>query len=226
VLRGPRELIAEVPALGVPVTIALPAGHYVVERRSEAGRATGDLTLARGEERDLPPLRPTRYDLARAKGGPPPLLAFAGAGIATVPLPNVGIVPMLRAGARQELGPVTARLHVDVARRDVTDLALRYTFSRVGAGLGVITPLLFGRVLVEAGAEAGYGWAWQDLAAGGSRSGGDASLSAIALASTRVGSVRLGLDVSAGAQTFKLDGERIVRPTATAGLVVFFGVGR
>jgi Caspase domain len=226
VLRGPRELIAEVPALGAPVTIALPAGHYVVERRSDAGRATGDLTLARGDVRDLPPLRPTRYDLARAKGGPQPLLAFAGAGILTVPLPNVGVAPMLRAGARQELGPVAARLHVDVARRDATDLSLRYTYSHVGAGLGVVTPLLLGRVLVEAGGEAGYGWTWQDLASGGTQSGGDASLSAVALASTRVGSVRFGLDLSAGAQAFKLNGEHVVRPVATAGLVVFFGVPR
>jgi hypothetical protein len=225
--RGPRELLAEVPAAAAPMTLALPAGHYAIERRSDLGRATAQLDLLRGDVRDLPMLQPTRYEIARAKGGPAPTLIFLGGGVASYPLANLGLTPVLRAGVRQEFGQMVARLRVDLARRDVVDQGLDYSFSRVGGALGLLTPLSVGRFLIEAGGELGYGWSWQDIAGGQmSKSGGDLFAGPTGTVSTRVGPVRVGLDGSFGAQLFKLNGETTVRPQASFGLVVLFGMGR
>jgi hypothetical protein len=224
--RGPRELLAEVPATTAPITLALPSGHYAVERRSDLGRATAQLDLVRGDVRDLPPLRPTRYEMARAKGGPVPTLAFLGGGIASYPLAHFGFAPVVRAGVRQELGQVVARLRVDVARQQVFDQGLQYGFSRVGGTLGLLTPVWFGSVMLEAGGELGYGWSWQDITGGPSRSGGDLFAGPTASVTTRLGPVRVGLDGSFGAQLFKLNGASTVRPQGSLGFVMLFGMGR
>jgi hypothetical protein len=226
IFKGPRELLAEVPGPSSPLKLALPSGHYVIERRSEQGRATAELDLTHGESIDLPPLRPTRYDIARAKGGPPPTLWFGGAGVFNVPLSNAGIAPMIRAGARQEFGSFSARFHVDAGRRDVAISGGKYGISRVGGGLGLVTPLAYGKVMLEAGGEAGYGYSWQDLPGNKHAGAGDFSLAGLALVSTRVGTTRLGLDLSAGAQTVKIDGKMAVKPAFSAGLVFLFGVGQ
>jgi len=224
--RGPRELLAEVPASASPITLALPSGHYAVERRSDLGRATAQLDLTRGDARDLPALQPTRYEIARSKGGPVPTLVFLGGGVASYPLANLGLAPVVRAGVRQELGQVVARLRVDLARRDVVDQGLTYNFSRVGGALGLLTPISVGRILIETGGEIGYGWSWQDIPGGPSKSGGDFFAGPTATATMRLGPVRVGLDGSFGAQLFKLNGEPTVRPQASLGLVVLFGMGR
>jgi hypothetical protein len=226
ILRGPRDLLAEVPGPSSPMKLALPSGHYIVERRSDQGRARAELTLNRGDAIDLPPLRPTRYDIARAKGGPPPALGFAGGGVFSLPLSNAGIAPMIRAGARQEFGWFSARLHVDAGRRDVPISGGRYSISRVGGGLGLVTPLAYGKVMLEAGAEAGYGYSWQDLPSNKKAGAGDISLSGLALISMRVGPTRLGLDFSAGAQRLRIDNAMVVKPAFSASLVFLFGVGQ
>ncbi|HEY6106752.1 MAG TPA: caspase family protein, partial [Anaeromyxobacteraceae bacterium] len=102
VLKGPKALLAEVPGQAERLSLALPAGRYAVERRAPEGRATAELSLARGETRELPPLVPTRYELARAKGGPMPGVLYAGAGVATMGLPGFGVAPLGRIGLRQE----------------------------------------------------------------------------------------------------------------------------
>ena len=225
ILRGPRDLLAEVPGPISPLKLALPSGHYVIERRSDQGRATAELNLNHGDAIDLPPLRPTRYDIARAKGGPAPALGFGGGGVFSLPLSGAGIAPMIRAGARREFGAYTARLHFDAGRRDVPISGGRYGISRVGGGLGLVTPLAYGKVMLEAGAEAGYGYSWQDLPGNKHAGAGDVSLSGLALVSMRVGPTRLGLDFSAGAQRLKVDGAMVVKPAFSAGLVFLFGVG-
>jgi len=225
-VRGPRELLAEVPAGTLPITLALPSGHYAVERRSDLGRATAQFDLVRGVVRDMPPLQPTRYEMARAKGGPAPTLVFLGGGVASYPLDNFGFAPVVRAGVRQELGQFVARLRIDLAKRAVVDQGLHYSFSRVGGTLGLLTPVSLGRVLVEAGGEVGYGWSWQDVAGGLSKSGGDLFAGPTATATVRAGPLRIGLDGSFGAQLFKLNGASTVRPQASLALVLLFGMGR
>jgi hypothetical protein len=226
ILRGPHDLLAEVPGPTAPLKLALPSGHYVIERRSEQGRATAELNLAHGDAIDLPPLRPTRYDIARAKGGPPPALGFGGGGVFSVPLANAGFAPMIRAGARQEFGAFSARFHVDAGRRDVLITGGRYGISRVGGALGLVTPLAYGKVMLEAGAEAGYGYSWQSLPGNKHAGAGDISLSGLALVSMRVGPTRVGLDLSAGAQRIRVDNAMVVKPALSAGLVFLFGVGQ
>ncbi|HYV66244.1 MAG TPA: hypothetical protein VE964_08365, partial [Myxococcales bacterium] len=226
-LRGPRELIAEVPASTAPIMLALPSGRYAVERRSDMGRATAQLDLARGDVRDLPTLQPTRYEIARAKGGwLSPTIAFAGGGFTSYPLAHFGLAPTVRAGVRQEFGQVAARFRVDLSRQQVTDQGLQYNFSRFGGTLGLLTPLLYGRLMVEAGGEVGYGWSWQDISGGQNMSGGDFFAGPTATATVRLGPARVGLDGSFGAQFFKLNGSSTLKPQGSLGLVLLFGVGR
>lgn len=226
VLRGPDEFLTEVPATTEGTTLALPAGRYTVERRSGSGESLArvNVTLERGETRALPPLRPSAYELARAKGGPAPLLFFLGGGVATYPLPGVGLTPLLRAGVRQELGSFGLRARVDYLRRDATDLTLRYGFSYLGGGVALLAPFSLGRVLLEVGPDLGAGIALQQLETGRSFSAPDLNASLAAVASRRLGPLRLALDLSAGAHAFKVDGKATVRPAATLALSLVLGL--
>jgi hypothetical protein len=154
------------------------------------------------------------------------VLGFGGGGVFSLPLANAGIAPMIRAGARKEFGAFSARFHVDAGRRDVLITGGRYGISRVGGGLGLVTPLAYGKVMFEAGAEAGYGYSWQALPGNKKAGAGDVSLSGLALVSMRVGPTRLGLDFSAGAQRLRVDNAMVVKPAFSAGLVFLFGAGQ
>ncbi len=224
VIRGPRELLAEVPASANGTTLALPAGRYTIERRGADALASTTIRLEEGETLSLPPLRPTTYELARAKGGARPTLVFAGAGIATHPLPGVGIAPLFRVGARQELGSLGLRLRLDYARREATDVTLRYAFTFLGAGAALLAPFSLGPVLLEVGPEAALGLALQQVDGGKSFSAPDLGASLVSMASFRAGPVRLGLDLGQGVHVFRLDGSVTVRPAASAALVVFYGL--
>ena len=56
-----------------------------------------EITLAKADVRVLPQLSPTRYERARQKGGPAPLVVFAGGGISSLRLSGFGVAPALRA---------------------------------------------------------------------------------------------------------------------------------
>jgi hypothetical protein len=224
VVRGPGELLAEVAASAEGTTLALPAGHYKIERRSGDGIASTSVTLDRGETRALPPLRPSVYELARSKGGPAPLLAFFGGGVASFPLPGVGIAPLLRAGVRQEVGSLGLRAHLDYSRRDATDLTLRYAFSYLGGGVALLAPISLGRVLLELGPDAGAGMVVQQLEAGKSFSAPDLNASLAAVVSFRTGPLRFALDAAAGVHAFKLDGKATVRPAGSLALLLVMGL--
>ncbi len=220
VLKGPKGLFAEVPGQAERLSLAVPAGRYAVERRAREGRATADLSLVRGESRDLPPLVPTRYEMARAKGGPMPGVLYAGAGVATMGLPGFGVAPMGRIGLRQELGPVGLRVRFDAMGRSVTDQWLRYDLLYFGGAASVLFPLTASRLLVEAGPELGWGYATQRLANRQSFASGVGWGGGAVMATYPLGAVRLGLDASVGAQAFKLNGKTAVRPSGSLGLIL------
>ncbi len=223
VLRGPRNLVAEVPAGGAEVRLAVPAGRYEIERRSAGGRARGDLRIARGEERVIPVLQPTRYEAARAKGGPKPLEAFAGVGAQLVSMPNGGVAPAVRGGVRREVGPAGLVVSVDYALAKVDDRGFSYDYSRIGADAALLVPVAGGRRLLEAGAFAGYGWATQALADHRSFHAGDATAGFVARLSLPVGRLRAAADLSAGGRAFVLNESRTVKPAASLSLVVLYG---
>ena len=223
VLRGPRSLLAEVAGGEKPITLALPAGRYRVERRAPEGRAAADLELERGTVEPLPPLAPTRYELARAKGGPKPGLLFAGGGATALGLPGFGVAPTVRLGARKEVGPIGVRVRLDYLGTTVNDQGLRYDLAYFGAAVAALYPLNTSRVLVEAGPELGYGYASQRLSTGlGFHSnlfwGGLA-----AMVTAPVGPVRVGLDAAAGGNLMKLNYETTVRFGWSASLLVLWG---
>jgi hypothetical protein len=86
ILKGPKNMLAEVPAGLAPLALALPSGHYAIERRARDGRARAELDLFKGDDRLLPRLSPSRYEIARSKGGPKPTEWFAGVGFAATAL--------------------------------------------------------------------------------------------------------------------------------------------
>jgi len=223
ILRGPKGLLAEVAGGESPITLALPAGRYTVERRAPEGRATAEIALLEGTTKDLPPLTPSRYELARAKGGPKPGLLYAGVGLEWIDLPHFGVAPDVRIGLRKELGPMGLRVRFDYAWNSVVDQGLHYDFSFLSGGAALLWPINTGAILVEAGPEAGYGYATETLPDRRSFSSGVLWLGGVALVTAPVGPLRIGVDVSLGAQGFKLDSQNVVRPAASALLLVLWG---
>ncbi|MGE5049354.1 MAG: caspase family protein [Deltaproteobacteria bacterium] len=223
ILHGPHNLLAEVPGATEPLALALPAGRYTVERRAPEGRASAELTLARADVIMLPTLSPTRYERARQKGGPAPMVAFLGGGVTSVALPSFGIAPAVRAGLRTELGQFGLRIHAEVARKDVADTAnLRYTYWSATSGAALVTPLLYGPVFVEGGIMGGYGIASQSLVNGESHTGAGPLAGGVLQATMRMGKMRLGLDLDVEARFFRLDNASVAKPAASLSLVALF----
>jgi hypothetical protein len=224
VLRGPRGLLAEVQAGPVPVRLAMPAGRYEIERRARNGRARGDLTLARGDDAPLPLLEPSRYEIARSKGGPLPTESFAGMGVHLISMPDGGVAPALRAGLRREVGPAGLVLSLEYAAADVNDSGKVYAYSRFGGSAALVLPIVGSRRLLEGGVFAGYGWATQTWKGDHrSYSAGDLTGGFALRASIPIGRLRAALDAEGGVRTFELNGARTTRPAASAALVVLYG---
>lgn len=223
IIRGPMSLLAEVPGAATAVTLALPAGRYTVERRSPEGRASTDLELERGALLRLPPLAPTRYELARAKGGPKPGLLYAGAGFTTLGLPGFGAALTARVGVRKEIGPVGLKVGLEYLARSVNDAGFRYDLDLTGGTAAVLYPLNAHRILVEVGPEVGYAYARQKLLDKRTFEAGILSAGAALLVTAPAGPLRLGLDASLGAQRFKLDQRTTLKPAASLSLLLLWG---
>ncbi len=223
ILKGPKGLLAEVHATLATFSLALPAGHYAVERRSRDGRARGDLDLVRGQDLFLPKLAPTRYELARSKGGPLPTEWFAGFGVASWGMPSFGIAPAFRGGFRREIGQLALRFHGDYMFKDVADRNFHYGYSRVGGGAALLTPIAGSKRLLEAGVDLGYGYATQSLRDGRHFSAHDFTGGLAVVASMPVGRMRLAFDGMFGGTAFKLDRSETVKPVAIASLVLLYG---
>jgi hypothetical protein len=223
VLRGPMSLLAEVAGGEKQVTLALPSGRYRVERRSPEGRASADLVLGSGVVEPLPPLAPTRYELARAKGGPKPGLLFAGVGVTAIGLPGFGVAPAARVGVRKEVGPLGVRVRLDYLGKSVTDAGLRYDLSYVGGAVAALYPLNASRILVEAGPEVGYGYAWQRLE--DRRSFGSSLFRAGlgTMVTAPLGPARVGIDASLGLDVMRLDFQWTVKPAASVSVLALWG---
>jgi caspase domain-containing protein len=223
-LKGPRGLMAEVPAGSAELALALPAGEYAVERRAREGRARGEVLLARGETRLLPRLVPTRYEQARSKGGPLPTEWWLGAGGHLVGFGGAGLVPSIRAGLRREVGPFGLVVHADYALGDVTVGGLPTSFTRIGGGATLLYPLLGSRTLLEGGLDLGGGWNTQGLKDGRHYSTGDVTGAAALRLSMPFGRLRTALDVSGGVRTMNFNDERTWRPAFGATLLVLYGL--
>ena len=222
-LRGPKGLLAELAAGPSPITLALPAGRYTVERRAPEGRASGEITLEPGSVKTMPPLQPTLYELSRAKGGPRPGLVYVGGGVEWIGLPNFGVAPVVRLGLRKEFGPVGLRLRIDYAWKSVVDMGLHYDFSYLSAGAAALFPINSGAILVEAGPEIGYGYATQTLPDHRSFDSGVLWLGGVGMVTAPLGPLRIGLDASVGALGFKLNGANTVKPGASALALLLWG---
>ncbi len=222
ILRGPRGLLAEVPARDAPLTLAVPAGSYAVERRGKDGRATGEVALAPGEVRNVPVLEPTRYELARSKGGPKPGMVYAGAGVQWIGLPHFGVAPLVRLGLRKEVGPVGLRVRFDYSWTSVVDEGLHYDWRYLSGGVAALYPVTAGPILLEAGPEIGGGYATQVLPDTRTFSSGVLWAGGVILATAPVGPIRLGLDGSVGIQAFHLDDRSTVKASASVLLLVLW----
>jgi len=221
IVRGPGNLIAEIPGSTETLALALPAGKYKVERRAPEGHASTELELARADVRVLPQLSPTRYERARQKGGPAPLIGFAGGGITALALPGFGVAPALRVGVRKELGEFGLRIQAEVARKDVHDQPLNYTYWSGAGAAALVMPLYDGRVFVEGGVLGGYVVASQ-VGATTSYTGSGPLAGGVLQATMLFGRVRLGLDFQAEARFFRLNDAATVRPAGSLSLVALF----
>jgi hypothetical protein len=223
VLQGPQEWLAEVQAGPAPLRLAMPAGRFAVERRSRDGRARGEVGLAPGDDRTLPLLLPTRYEVARSKGGPRPTETFAGLGATVVSMPSGGVAPAVRAGIRREAGPAGLVLSLEYAGKEVRDRSAAYSWTRIGGEAALMLPVLGARRLVEGGVFGGYGWSTQTLRDRRSFTAGDATAGFALRASIPIGRLRTALDLSGGMRSFLLNDALTFRPALSGSLVVLYG---
>jgi hypothetical protein len=226
VLRGAKgAVVAEIPASTTELALALPAGYYGVERRAREGRATGEVELAKGETRMLPRLTPTRYEMARAKGGPRPTELWLGAGAMLPALEGVSVAPGLRAGVRRELGPVGLVVHGDFsATSGSSATAGHFSLTRIGGGATALYPLAGYSVLLEGGVDLGGGWNQQAMADGRHFETGDVSAGAALRLSFPLGGWRAAFDATGGLQSLKVNDARTTRPAASLTFVVLYGL--
>lgn len=178
-----------------------------------------------GRTTTLPRLEPTRYEIARSKGGPKPGLTYLGAGAMYLGLSGFKAAPDGRVALRHEVGPLAMRLRLDYAASTVTDQWLKYDFTYVGGVLGAFYPLNVGSFLVEGGLEGGYGYATQRVKDFGQPSfaSGMPYGGAALFATMPLGSFRLGLDVSGGVHYTKLNDAKKFLPGASAALLFLYG---
>jgi hypothetical protein len=229
ILKGPFGMFAEVPGAPLETTLAIPAGHYRIERRAPEGRAAAAMDVERGRTASLPRLEPTRYELARAKGGPKPGLLYTGIGVSWVQLSGFTYAPTARIGIRKELGSFGFRLRFDYANASgLTDQWLRYDYQLTSGALAVLYPVNTRKVLVEAGLEAGYGYATQRarnqyLTEPLSFSTGIGQAGVAMMVTAPLGPIRFGLDGSFGAQLFKLNDKRTIRPAGSLAFLALYG---
>ncbi len=222
-LRSGTHVLLEVRGSAHETLLALPAGHYEVERRGPDGRATGDLELGAGEIRALPALVPNRYELARAKGGPKPGLVFVGGGVGWFGLSGVGALPVASTGLREELGPVGVRLRLDGVFRTVTDGELHYDLRWLSSQLALLVPANTDAILIEVGPQLGYAYIQQRLDNQKMFSSGTLLVGVTGFVTVPIGPVRMGLDLSAGAAFFTLNHDKTTRPLGSAGLLMLYG---
>jgi hypothetical protein len=222
ILRGPMSLLAEVAGGEKQVTLALPSGKYRVERRSPEGRAGADLVLGRGVVEPLPPLAPTRYELARAKGGPKPGLLFAGVGVTAIGLPGFGVAPAARVGVRKEVGPVGVRVRLDYLESRSTTRACATTSPTWGSGGRPVPAQRLahpgggrpgGRLRVCLAAAGGSPQLRVEPVSCGPRDDGHRA--------ARAG--RVGVDASLGLDVLQLDFQWTVKPAASVSVLALWG---
>ena len=222
-VRGANGVFAELAGATRPIAMAVPAGSYAVERRSDSGRATGSLSVSSGDDLQVPFLQPSRYEVARSKGGPKPGLLYTGAGVTWIDLPGFGAAPSIAVGLRKEVGPVGLRARLEYATAHVSQPSLNYDFSLVSGTLAALYPLNVDRVLIEAGPVVGYGYASQIRA---DRRSFDTDMligGAAFMLTAPLGPVRMGIDGMIGVQRFTLDQSATLRPTASGALLVLYG---
>jgi hypothetical protein len=224
VLSGPRGLLAEVPGGDGALSMALPAGRYEVERRGHEGRARTDVFLQAGDDLTLPKLTPTRYEVARAKGGPLSSEWFAGFGVSALGMPGGSAAPSARLGFRREVGPIALRAHGDYSFMNGNDRGMGYTATRAGGAVAGMLPVFGTRNLLEAGVEVGAGWMTQRLSDGRNFGTPDATAGLAIVASRPLGRLRLALDAGVGGRFFNLNAQPVLRPYGVATLVLLYGM--
>jgi hypothetical protein len=129
----------------------------------------------------------------------------------------------VRAGVRKDFGAVGLRVAFDWAGKNVNGGTLDYQFQYFGGSVALLWPLTESAIFLELGPQLTGGFASQSLPASPSFSSGILGAGVAFMASVPVGPLRLGLDVSAAAQLYRLNDRTVVRPGGSAGLLVLFG---
>jgi len=207
VVRGPGGFVAQFNGAPTPVDLALPAGHYEIERHRGSARDVAEVDLTRGAHLPVGGFVASNVDSTSTKGGARFGELSLGVVGASSPLPNVGVEPGARLGFRHEVGPVALRLRVGAMHANVTDEWLNYALTSYSAGLGVLYPAIDRRIRVDVGLEAGGAYDVQHVVDGVSHSAGEFSAGPVAAASVALGMTRVGLEVDGFWKQLPIDGE-------------------
>jgi hypothetical protein len=215
-LRG-RAGLFEIPGGAAPLTLALPAGEYEVERHAAGQRETGTVALLAGGSADLPSLMPARFAPARSKGGNRPWEVSLSARVENGVLPDFGAGLGGELGLRYALPRFFVRARLAYLQKARPTLGA-YAFRSYGVQLAALLPYEFGPLHLEAGMDLGYSWDRQVFRAA-TLAVSEGTLGALGSASLPFGPARFGLELDGRAHALRIDQSIAIR--YTAGLALF-----
>jgi len=221
VVRNTKGHVSEILGGAAPVRPALAAGHYGLERRSATRREKVEVRLAKGDVLPLPPMKEATFLASNAKGGAPSFEALGAVGVGAGFLPRAGGVFSGRLGLAAPIGPLRLRLQGSLNGQSVADRGFLYDMTTVGGALAVLWPLgPDDGFRLDLGAQLGLGWATQKKEAGAPHTAWIGSGDVLLLGSYPVGFVRLGTEVTLGANRFRLNGVDVFRMNAAGSVLV------
>jgi hypothetical protein len=206
---------------GGGVTLALPAGKYRVDRRSDGALARGDVTLVRGQTVVADALTPLDPEPVRRKGAGQVTELYAGVQLGSAALAGSTLYPGARLGVRVPLGRrLGLRLAADYLPGRGESQGLTWSMNRLGATAALLIPLFAGSFRVELGPELGYGVSVQSLPNARTYAASEGIAGAAASLTKAFGPILIGAQVGGGVRLFSVNSVFAFGPVIDGGLVV------
>ena len=224
VSKSSGDVLAEVSSSpNEDLYLAMPAGEYRFVRRTMGDVRERTLALAPGSVSYLDPASMVRVaqESSRSKGGEFELRnqlgAFAGLSASVVP-GSPAYLGTLALSLARDLGPLALRGRASVSSFDSQQDVYRSSLLRAAVNLDVLLPVWFGhRFSIQLGPSLGVPMVRQrDMRDVVSNSFGFAYGGVVTVGARLYGRTSLALNLDAGGELFRLDGQTVHRATGSA----------
>jgi hypothetical protein len=222
-IHGPHAFLGEVPGQEGVVRVAVPSGHYDVDRRyqGQLSKASVDLKVGAATELQLTSSNSFAWNLLR--GSNMPLHAQVSGLIAPSLMDARAPTFGTEVSVNQPYGPVDVRLFFRASTASIAGHGGTYQLLTTGGGADVLWPLLHSSwLLLEAGPEFGVARVAQMATGVTGHSVADFSFGASSVLTFWAGPVRVGPRLALEGHTLPIDEHWTVRPQVTGSVFVGF----